>query len=38
MTGFIVGAVALLWDEVLDILHAWSSNHGEAKKPLRRAA
>ena len=38
MTGFIVGAVAMLWDEAIDFMHAWSSNHGEAKKPLRRAA
>jgi hypothetical protein len=38
VTGFIVAGVAMLWDEAIDFMHAWSSDHGEAKKPLRRAA
>ena len=37
ITGFIVGAVAMLWDEALDAMHAWATSHGE-KKTLRRAA
>ena len=39
MTGFILAGVAMLWDEALDFMRAWSGAHnGEAKKPLRRAA
>lgn len=38
VTGFVVAGMAMLWDEALDFFHAWGSGHGEAKKPLRRAA
>ena len=38
MTGFIVGAIAMLWDEALDFAHSWAASHGGEKKTLRRAA
>ena len=38
ITGFIVAGVAMLWDEAIDFTRSYAAGHGEAKKPLRRAA